>query len=310
MTTALRLWQNLIGNSLAPEQTLTARLVRNLYAPPSVPPAMLTREREIVLAAELERLHSREALLEWHLNTSHYGNEAWGIEAASRLYLGKAAAQLTLDEIALLAAIPPVPAQNPLQNEVAARIRQDEVLRDLQAADAISAAEAAAASATVTQLQARNSQAPRLAPDFIAYARSQARAILDAQGLDGERLLARGGLRIFTTLDLALQERADCLLQLHLGQLSAEQPPAPPCIDAELLAPALAMAQPPERAALVLLDLRNGELLAMHGDATSLRFPPGRCCNPSSTSRPSAAAGPPRICCWTFRWHCLARLKA
>ena len=271
VTTALRLWQNLIGGPLPPEQTLTARLVRNLYAPP----AALTREREIVLAAELERLHSREALLEWQLNTSHYGNEAWGIEAAARLYLGKAAAQLALDEIALLAAIPPAPALNPLQNEVAARIRQDEVLRDLQVAAAISADEAAAASATVTQLQARNSQGPRLAQDFSAYARRQARAILDAQDLDGERLLARGGLRILTTLDLALQERADCLLQLHLGQLAAAQSPALPCADAELLAPALAMAQPPQEAALVFFDLRNGELLAMHGDATSLRFPPG-----------------------------------
>ena len=145
----------------------------------------------------------------------------------------------------------------------------------MQAAAEISAAEAAAASATATQIQARNSQAPRFAPDFSAYARRQARVILDAQGLDGERLLARGSLRILTTLDLALQERADCLLQLHLGQLAAEQQPAPPCIDAELLAPALAMAQPPQEAALVLLDLRNGELLAMHGDATSLRFPPG-----------------------------------
>ena len=249
VTTALRLWQNLIGGPLPPEQTLTARLVRNLYAPP----AALTREREIVLAAELERLHSREALLEWQLNTSHYGNEAWGIEAAARLYLGKAAAQLALDEIALLAAIPPAPALNPLQNEVAARIRQDEVLRDLQVAAAISADEAAAASATVTQLQARNSQGPRLAQDFSAYARRQARAILDAQDLDGERLLARGGLRILTTLDLALQERADCLLQLHLGQLAAAQSPALPCADAELLAPALAMAQPPQEAALVFI---------------------------------------------------------
>ena len=50
---------------LPPEQTLTLRLVRNFYAPPVAPPAALTREREIVLAAELERLHSREALLEW-----------------------------------------------------------------------------------------------------------------------------------------------------------------------------------------------------------------------------------------------------
>ncbi len=275
LTTAVRLWQNLLGSPIAPEQTLTARLVRNLYAPPAVPAAALTRDREIVLAAELERLHPRAAILEWVLNTSHYGNEAWGIEAAARLYLGKSAAQLALDEIALLAAIPSAPELNPLQHETVARKRQGELLQDLLATGVISAAEEAAAAARETPIRASVRQAPRLAPDFSAYARRQARNILDAQGLDGAGLLARGGLRILTTLDLALHERMDCLLQTHLGQLRAAAPPALPCADAALLPPALAMAQPPDEAALVILDVHSGELLGLLGDATGLRYPPG-----------------------------------
>jgi len=155
----------------------------------------------------------------------------WGIEAAARRYLGKAATALTLDEIALLAAIPPEPGLNPWQQEAAARRRQAELLREMRRAGLISAGEAAAARARVTPVQARNQPAAERAADFSAYAQQQARAILDAQGLDGERLLARGGLRIVTTLDLALQERAECLLQTHLGRLGAAAAIALPCPD-------------------------------------------------------------------------------
>lgn len=45
-------------------------------------------------------------MLEWHLNTNYYGSEAYGIEAAAQVYLGKSARDLTLDEAALLASIP------------------------------------------------------------------------------------------------------------------------------------------------------------------------------------------------------------
>lgn len=270
---ALRLWQNRLGGTAAQDGSLTARLARRLYAPAAA--GALQREREIVLVAELERRHSRETLLEWHLNSSDYGQDARGIEAAARLYLGKAATALTLDEIALLAAIPAEPGLNPWQQEAAARRRQAELLREMRRAGLISAGEAAAARARVTPVQAHSQPVAERAADFSAYAQRQARAILDAQGLDGERLLARGGLRIVTTLDLALQERAECLLEMHLGRLGAAPAIALPCPDAALLAPAEAMPAPPQEGALALLDVRSGELLALQGAADARRHPPG-----------------------------------
>ena len=275
VTIAIKLWQHALGDAQPAAPLLGTRLLRSLYAPPAAPPGTLTGEREIVLTAELERLHTRADLLEWHLNTSHYGNEAWGIEAAARLYLGKAATQLTLDEVALLAAIPPEPALNPLQAEAAARQRQDELLRTMLRAGSIGARNATKALAADTALRPPGRQTARLAPEFSQLALRQTRAILESLGLAAEGMLARGGLRIHTTLDLALQESATCLSRLHLQQLRSPAPAARTCADEELLAPAPAMDVPPDVAAMAILDVTTGELLALPGEATARQYPPG-----------------------------------
>ncbi|MCE2489409.1 MAG: transglycosylase domain-containing protein [Anaerolineae bacterium] len=273
VTLGVQLWQDTLGETIRNE-TLAVRLARTLYSAPVAPPGALTSDRELVIAAELERLHSREDLLEWHLNTNHYGNDAWGIEAAARLYLGKPATQLALDEVALLAAIPPEPELNPLQALAAARRRQDELLYDLLRAGHIDAREATAALGRETPVLARRDMSSRTAPEFSDLALQQARVILDSLGMDGERMLAQGGLRILTTLDLALQERASCLLQMHLGRL-APTVATSECQNGDLLPLATGMEAPPTEAALVILDLRNGELLAMLGKAADRRHPPG-----------------------------------
>ena len=273
VTLGIQLWQGALGEGMRNE-SLGVRLARNLYSGPLAAPGVLTPGRELVLAAELERLHSREDLLEWHLNTSHYGNDAWGIEAAAWLYLGKPATQLALDEIALLAAIPLQPESNPLQAVSAARRRQDELLYGLLRAGHIDAREATAALGRETPVLARRDQSSRVAPDFSDLALKQARAILDTLGLEGGRMLAQGGLRILTTLDLTLQEGASCLLQLHLERLASTAGTGD-CQDQDLLPLAPAMETPPQEAALVIIDVRNGELLAMLGVADERRHPPG-----------------------------------
>ncbi len=273
VTLGIQLWREALGESIR-DDSLAVRLARSLYSAPQQAPGDLTPGRELVLAAELERLHSREDLLELRLNTSHYGNDARGVDVAAWLYFGKPATQLALDEIALLAAIPPQPESNPLQDESAARRRQDELLYGLLQAGHIDAREATAALRRETPVLGRRDQSSRLAQDFSALALAQARAILDSLGLDGGRMLAQGGLRILTTLDLTLQERASCLLQLHLDRLAATAAPVD-CEDEELLPRAPAMKTPPQEAALVILDVRNGELLALVGKAGDRRHPPG-----------------------------------
>ncbi|MGV2438058.1 MAG UNVERIFIED_CONTAM: transglycosylase domain-containing protein [Anaerolineae bacterium] len=69
------------------------------------------------MVAEINRLYTPEQILEWHLNTNYYGNNAYGIAAAALVYFNKRVATLTTDEIAMLVAIPLAPQYNPIENE-------------------------------------------------------------------------------------------------------------------------------------------------------------------------------------------------
>lgn len=281
LQTFSRLWQNAVYGPLPPDPTLTARLVRNAIAPPGEQASVWDREREIALTAEINRRYTPEQILEWHLNTSYYGNEAYGIEAAARVYLGKSAADLTLDEAALLAAIPPAPQYNPFDNEPAARGRQDDVLRALQQAEAITRLDYDLAVTTLTPIQAGGGQRPEVAPDFALYARRQVKDILDSLGRDGARLVSRGGLRIITTLDLDLYYQSECALRAHLARLNGDTHPqnaldGQPCQSAAYLPPGTQpVSAPPDIGALVVLDVTTGEIKSMVGAGSAAIYQPG-----------------------------------
>lgn len=271
------LFENWLAATQPPDTSITGRLVRSVIAPAldtSGPADVNTaRAQEIVLAAELERRYTREDILEWALNTYFYGNEAYGIEAAAQLYFNKRAVDLTLDEAALLAAIPSAPQYNPINSEIAARGRQGDVLRAMFNSNLIAPDAYEQASAQITPV-VRGSYLPPLAPEFTVYARRQAAAILDSLGLDGTRLVALGGLRITTTLDLGLNTEIECLRAASIARLNSTTPPAT-CAGSARLGTAAVAGLPPDSAALLVLNARTGEIMAMAGDAVSVEHPPG-----------------------------------
>ena len=157
------------------------------------------RAREIALVAEINRRYTPRQILEWHLNTNYYGNEAYGIEAAAQIYLNKRAVDLTLDEAALLAAIPTAPQYNPFANETAARGRQPDLLRAMLNSGMITQdalqhgsrdRHDRSAGAIICRRSRRSS---RFTPA------SRQKHILDSLGYDGTQLIARGSLKITTT---------------------------------------------------------------------------------------------------------------
>lgn len=278
----VKLWQNAFNGPLPIDPTLTGRLVRNAVAPPGEIASAADREREIALVTEINRRYSPEEVLEWHLNTNFYGNEAYGIEAAAQVYLGKSAVDLTLDEAALLSAIPLAPQYNPIDNEVAARGRQDDVLRALLQAEKITSTEYDLAVTTLTPVLQAGGQLPEIAPDFALYARRQAKDILDSLDLDGARLVSRGGLRITTTLDLDLYYQSECALRAHLNRLSGDSSSVTalngePCHSALYLPPlnAVTLQSPPDTGSLVMIDVQTGELKSMVGPVTERVYQPG-----------------------------------
>jgi membrane peptidoglycan carboxypeptidase len=267
-----KLWRTVLGGPFPADPSLTGRLVRNTLMPDEDP------IREIALVAEINRRYTPEQILEWHLNTNYYGHEAYGIEAAAQVYLGKHAAELTLDEAALLAAIPPAPQYNPLDNATAARGRQTDVLRALQVAGHINSEAFNQAAATQTPIQSVSAQFS-LAPDFALYARRQTEDILDDLGQDGARLVSRSGIRIITTLDLDLYYQSECALRTHLAHLSGDTSEQSTiaggiCQSAQYLPPVELGGSPPTTGILAVIDVATGEIKSMVGPAAAMSYQP------------------------------------
>jgi membrane carboxypeptidase/penicillin-binding protein len=272
-----RLWRNILSGPLPPDPSLTGRLVRNALLGSQA----TDRTREIALVAEINRRYSPEQVLEWHLNTNYYGHEAYGIEAAAQVYLGKRAADLTLDEAALLAAIPTAPQYNPLDNETAARGRQADVLRAMQVAGYITSDQFGQAAATRTPIQSGTNLPTRIAPEFTLYARRQAEDILNNLGYeDGAQMVARSGLRITTTLDLDLYYQSECALRTHLARLNGDTGDqltlgGGVCTSAVYLpTDTTGVPSPPNGGILVVFDVATGEIKSMVGPASATNFKP------------------------------------
>lgn len=272
------IWLALQGDVVQGGSTITQQLVKNTLIPPEER-AQLSQARkikEIILAAEISRLYSKNQILEWYLNTNFYGNLAYGVGTAARVYFGKTARDLTLGEAAMLAAIPQNPQLNPLDAPMAARQRQIVVLESMVAAGFITPEQAEQAAAQPIITQPLTERFGIVAPHFALFARAQAERLLDAQGLDGARLVLGGGLRIYTTLDLDLYFQAECAMRAHVERIRGGDPRAAPnsgegkpCLAAEYLTvpPNLRLGVPRNvtNAASVIIRPQTGEILAMVG---------------------------------------------
>ncbi len=275
---ARALWVNLTGGRVQGGSTITQQLVRNVLLDPEER-ARISLDRkikEVILAAEISRLYSKDQILEWYINTNFYGNLAYGVEAAAQLYFSKPARDLTLAEAAMLAAIPQYPAQNPIDNPDAAKRRQEVVLDVMASQGYISRAQADAAAAEPLAVRPFADRFDIIAPHFSLYARAETEAILNDLGLDGARLVTRGGLRIFTTLDVDLQMQAECAARSHVARLGGADPrvkfntsAGTACLAAgslpELPPEMIGVPREVTNAAVVVLRAETGELLALVG---------------------------------------------
>ena len=196
--------------------------------------------REAALAWQLERSEDwpKQRILQEYLNTIYFGNGAYGVQQAALAYFGHGAKELTIPEAALLAGIPADPSRyDPVTNPSAARFRREAVLDAMLEEGKI----------TLAQFVEAN-DAPLPDPDdvrlggiegpaqhFVNYVKQQ---LIDEYG---SAEVFGGGLKVKTTIDLALQTKARAAISKWLTQ-----PDGP-------------------SAALVAIDPRNGAVRAMVG---------------------------------------------
>ena len=228
------------------------------------------KAEELLLANQVAETYSKEQILEWYLNTNFYGNLAYGVEAAAKVYFDKPAADLTLPEAAMLAAIPQSPALNPIDNPNAAKARQELVLEAMLREGAISREQFVAARFTVLEVRERPEERfDIIAPHYAIAVRKELE-----QKFGAEQVL-RGGLRVYTALDLEWQAQAECVARAQVGRLSGELGagiPADEAAQCEALsfmpstsANELGVNRQVNNAAVVMLDPRTGEIKALVG---------------------------------------------
>jgi 1A family penicillin-binding protein len=255
---ARAVWINLRGGEvLSGGSTLTQQLARNLLLSPEERyERTLTRKlREAILAWRMARHYSKDEILVLYLNEIYFGNMAYGVEAAAQAYFGKHVRDLDLAECAMLAGLPQAPAYyNPLENLEAAKERQGVVLDLMVKQGYISQEEAGLARRE--KLYFASAPFDIHAPHFVMYVRG-----LLEQELGLERLES-GGLEVYTTLDLDLNEMARDVIRRRLAGLAE-------CRGVNGLASGPANCPPGghnvRNAALVALNPQTGEILAMVG---------------------------------------------
>jgi len=210
--------------------TITQQLARNIYGLKAR--NIFNKVVEMLLALRLEAWLSKNDILELYLNRVSFGNQTYGIEAASRLYFGKSSAHLSLAESTLLAVIPRSPLlYDPFSRFKEARKRQLGLLKKMRESGEISAAELRRAIGEKIRLQSPEIcfQAPHLC-DYIL------------QELHKQNY--RGLSEIKTTLNLLIQEETERLLKYHIDRLK----------DCGV-----------SNGAVLIMDNATGEVLAMAG---------------------------------------------
>jgi penicillin-binding protein 1C len=235
--------QNLQGGHIQGGSSITVQLIKNILIPEEerYEISYARKFKEAILALEISRLYSKDQILEWYLNSNYYGNWAIGVEAAAQVYFGKHAQELTLAECAMLAPIVQYPAMNPIDNPEQAKQRQRIALDRMVEEGYITNAEADGAYAE--NLSVHSSMLKRydiVAPHFAVYVRKQ---LEDRFGAD---LLYRGGLKVYTTVDLDINRIAEEEARKHVAKLQEQ-------------------GKDVTNAAVVVLRARTGEILAMVG---------------------------------------------
>lgn len=218
--------------------TITQQVVKNTLLTQDKTP--IRKAKEIVLAIKLERIATKEQILNIYLNETSYGGTVYGVEEASRYFFGKSAKEVTLAEAAYLAALPQAPTRySPYGNHTdELEERKNLVLARMKNGGYITDTEYDAALAEHVQFR-EELEAGIKAPHFVFYIREY---LEEKYGAD---VVANEGLKVITSLDWELQQKAEEIVRTRAlaneKQFNAEN------------------------AGLVSLDPKTGQILAMVG---------------------------------------------
>jgi len=174
--------------------------------------------KEAILARRIDKRFTKDEILEIYLNQSYFGNGSYGIETAAENYFQRHVWELSLPEVALLAGLPKAPsAYDPTRNPERARDRRGLVLERMFEDNYITESEKAEAVSAPLGLDPKEKDPL----DPSAYFAEEVRRYL--YETYGEEALYRGGMKVHTTMDSALQAMAQDALREGLKNLDRRQ---------------------------------------------------------------------------------------
>ncbi len=226
----------LTGQRAQGGSTITQQLIKNSILTPER--TIRRKVKEAVLALELEQKFSKDEILTMYLNEIPYGSQSYGVEAAAQTFFNTSAANVTLAQAALLAALPKAPTYySPYGSRLEdLKQRQENIIDRMKNLEYINENEAQSAKNEELDFQPRAESIS--APHFVFYVKEQ----LDKEY--GERVVEQGGLNVLTTLDMRLQTIAEKTLTANQDRLKS--------LNAS-------------NASLVSVDPSTGDILAMVG---------------------------------------------
>jgi penicillin-binding protein 1A len=231
------LWSDATGGPVQGGSTITQQFVKNAINGDA--PTLTRKLKEAALAWKLEQVWSKDRILTAYLNTIYFGNGAYGVQEAAKVYFGHGADDLTPAEAALLAGIPENPSlYDPVAHPKSAENRRNLVLKEMYLQHYVDHWQLGhwrrAPMPKPESVRQPASQSPA-APYFTNYVTNQLVSRYGAKEVFG------GGMRVTTTIDLHLQKLArqaiDEVLPASIGP----------------------------SAALVAIDVHSGDVIAMIG---------------------------------------------
>jgi len=186
--------------------TITQQLAINTFLTREI--SLNRKLKDILLALQIERSFTKDEILEMYLNEIYFGHGAYGVQSAAKMYFNKNVQDLNLAECALLTGIPRGPSYySPILNQEASLKRRNIILNRMFELNYISKEELGKAKQSPLELDYNNKRDKSTAPYFSTFILSQ---LLEEYG---ENAVYKGGLKVYTTLDLEMQNFAEKALQ-------------------------------------------------------------------------------------------------
>ena len=220
--------------------SITQQLVRNtILSDEQFEMSLKRKVREAYIAIQMEKMYTKDQILNMYVNTIYYGNSAYGIEAASITYFNKHASELTLAEAATLVGLPNSPTlYDPFKNPENCVSRRNLVLdRMLEAGDITQEEHDAAQAEELVLDRGELTESSGSYPYFTEYVKQ-----LLLENFSSDTVM-QGGLKVYTTLDPDYQAAAEAAASSIVDKAGNDD------VDA----------------ALVCLDNSNGYIKAMVG---------------------------------------------